>query len=366
MILMNDFHKEYKYYKKYIDKGISEVLEGGWYILGPHVEKFEKNFAKYVGTKFCVGVGNGMEAIQIALMALGINKGDEVLTVSNTAVATVLAITAVGAKPVFVDVGKDYNMDPKDAEKHITKRTKAILVVHIFGQVANIEQLIKLAKKHKLLLIEDACQAHGAKVNGKRSGSFGTIGCFSFYPTKNLGAYGDAGAITTNSAELYKKCLMLRNYGQSSRYVHDSYGINSRLDEIQAAILDIKLRHLNKMIMLRRAVAKRYIRNLKSVSQIILPIEKKGFFHSYHLFVVRAQRRNDLQVFLAKNSVQSLIHYPIPVHKQRTYSGYNSKQLVNTEAFAEEILSLPINPFVTNREVDKVSSLIKKFYEKYN
>jgi len=363
MIVMNDFKKEYNFFETEINKAITNTLESGWYILGKNVEDFERNFAQYIGTKYCIGVANGLEALQIALMALGIGKGDEVITVSNSAVATVLAITNSGAKPVFVDIDEYYLMDVEKIEEKITPRTKAIIPVQLFGQMANMKRLKQIAKKHNLKIIEDACQAHGALQNGKKSGSIGSLGCFSFYPTKNLGGYGDGGAITTNSKKLYEACKMLRNYGQKNRYYHKTIGMNSRLDELQAAILNEKLRHLDEMIDRRRTIADLYTKLLQGIKEIALPKPGKNNVHAYHLYVIRTKKRNGLQEHLKRKDIQSLIHYPVPIHKQECYREYNKISLPKTERFSAEVLSLPIHPFITEEEVEKVCNEIRSFFQ---
>lgn len=361
---MNDFKKEYKVLNTTIDKAVKQCFESGWYILGTEVLEFEKEFAKYIGSKYCIGVANGLEALQISLMALGIGKGDEVITVSNTAVATVLAISNTGAKPVFVDVDDYYLMDVTKIEEKITPKTRAIMPVHLFGQIADMDTLIKIAKKHNLKIVEDACQAHGAEYKGKKAGNLGDLGCFSFYPTKNLGAYGDGGAITTDSKELYEKCKMFRNYGQKNRYYHELKGLNSRLDEVQAAILRVKLKYLDSFVTKRNKIAKLFEKNLEGVKEIKLPEIMNGNYHSFHLYVIGVENRDELMSFLSANSVQTLIHYPVPVHKQECYLEYNNLTLEKTEGFAKNILSLPIHPFIEESEVIAVCSTIKKFYKK--
>lgn len=365
MILMNDFKKEYASVEKEVAKALKKCLESGWYILGEEGKKFEEEFAKYIGTKYCIGVGNGLEALQISLMALNIGAGDEVITVSNSAVATTLAITNTGATPVFVDIDEFYHLDISKIEAKITSKTKAIIPVHLFGQPVAIKELLALAKKYNLHIIEDACQAHGASFKSKLVGSFGTFGCFSFYPTKNLGAYGDGGAITTNSEELYKKCCSLRNYGQTNRYEHDIIGLNSRLDEMQATILRVKLKKLNSMLKKRNIIANTYLKNLAKVSQITLPQTRKDATHAYHLFVIQAEKRDALLEFLKSHGVQALIHYPIPIHKQKCYQEFNSIKLERTEDMAKKILSLPVHPFMSKVETSEVCNLIKRFYEQY-
>lgn len=363
MILMNDFQEEYKMFRPELMKALENCLGSGRYILGENVLKFEKNFAKYVGTKYCVGVANGLEALQISLMVLGIGKGDEVITVSNTAVATALAISNVSAKPVFVDIDDYFHIDTRKIEEKITPKTRAIIPVHLFGQMVDMQNLKRLAKKHHLKIVEDACQAHGATFNSKKAGSFGDLGCFSFYPTKNLGAYGDGGAITTNSKKFYEKCAMLRNYGQKNRYEHLFKGLNSRLDELQAAILNVKLRKIERLIKKRQKIANLYFQNLTGVKQIVLPKIRKNYSHTFHLFVIQAEDRDKLQNFLRENKIESLIHYPIPIHKQRCYKDeYPKLVLEKIESVARKILSLPIHPLMTDEEVLTICQVIKKFY----
>lgn len=360
---MNDFKKEYQAIKPEIDSAIGTMLESGWYILGDFSKTFEKNFANYIGSKYAIGVANGLEALQISLMALGIGAGDEVITVSNSAVATALAITNTGAVPVFVDVDDYFHMDLEKLEAAITPKTKAIIPVHLFGQLVDITGVMEIAKKHNLQVVEDACQAHGASLNGKKAGSFGVMGCFSFYPTKNLGGYGDGGAITTDSEELYEQCMMLRNYGQKTRYIHLMKGMNSRLDEIQAAILNVKLPKLDGFIANRNKVASLYLELLKDVQQITLPKVREGHTHAFHLFAILAENRDGLMKFLNENGVQSLVHYPIPIHKQKCYEEYDSQKLERTEMLAEQLLSIPIHPFMDESEATHVADKIKEFYK---
>ncbi len=359
---MNDFKKEYRFHKKTVDPAIGEVLRSGWYILGKRCEQFEQEFAAYVGTPYCVGVANGLEALQIALMALGVGKGDEVITVSNSAVATALAITNAGATPVFVDIDEYYHMDVHKIEQAITSKTKAILPVHLFGQLANIGEICAIARRHGLKVVEDACQAHGAESAGRKAGAFGDIGCFSFYPTKNLGAYGDGGAITTHSREIYEQCKKLRNYGQSSRYLHDIKGVNSRLDELQAAVLSEKLKMLPLLIKRRNKNAELYLRELKNIPALALPKKRKDSTHAFHLFVIQTERRDELHTYLKNQGIETQIHYPVPIHKQRCYAEFNSLSLPVMEDTAKKILSLPIHPFLTEEEVIEVCKAIKQFF----
>ena len=360
---MNDFKKEYSSIQSRLIKKIDQNLKQGWYILGDEGEKFEKNFAAYCGTKYSIGVANGLEALQIALMALDIGKGDEVITVANSAVATSLAITAVGATPVFADIDEYFHMDANQLQQLITPKTKAILPVHLYGQICEIEKICKIAKEHNIYVIEDACQAHGATHDGREAGSFGTFGCFSFYPTKNLGAYGDGGAITTNSKVLFEKCKKIRNYGQSVRYYHDLKGINSRLDEIQAVILNFKLPTLDQKIKKRIMLADSYFSLLSDIPQLTLPKIRKNSRHSFHLFVIECERRGELIKYLKKSEVESFIHYPVPIHKQECYREFNRLILPMTEEKAKKVLSLPISPELTFREIKKVCKKIIEFYE---
>lgn len=361
MIVMNDFKKEYQFFKKHVDAAFAEVMTSGWHILGPTVYRFEKAFADYLGSKYVIGVANGLEAIQIALMALHIGEGDEVLTVSHSAVATTLAITNVGATPVFIDIDDYYHMDASLLEAHITPRTKAIIPVHLYGQAFNMDAIAAVAKKHNLAIIEDACQAAGTEYKGKKAGSMGTMGCFSFYPTKNLGGYGDGGAISTDSDELYEACKMLRNYGQKNRYYHELKGINSRLDELQAAFLLAKLPYLDELNKKRNTLAHIYLRELSTVSGITLPKLREDAFHIFHLFVIELDDRDGLMNHLKDNGIQSLIHYPVPIHKQTCYPEYNQVQLKRTEAMVGRILSLPMHPFMEEEEVLKVCTAVKEY-----
>lgn len=362
MIKINDFTSEYHWLKPEIDQALNNFFESGWYVLGTAVSDFEKEFADYIGSKYCVGVANGLEALQISLMALGVKAGDEVITVSNSAVATSLAITQTGATVVFADIDEYYHMDIEQLRTLITPKTKAILPVHLFGQLANIEEILKIAKEHNIPVVEDACQAHGAEKAGKKAGSFGSLGCFSFYPTKNLGAFGDGGAITTDSEELYKMCWLLRNYGQETRYTHLVKGLNSRLDEMQAALLSVKLRKLAEMVDRRNAIAAQYLKELSEVKQITLPKVREGYKHAFHLFVIQVPDRAPLQEFLKTKGVESLVHYPIPIHKQPCYPEYNQVSLPVTEKAAEHVLSLPVHPFLKPEEVTAVCDAIKEFY----
>lgn len=344
--------------KEEIDRAVAKVLSGGWYVLGEEVKTFEKEFAEYLGVQHGVGVGSGTEALHLALRATGIGPGDEVITVSHTAVATVAAIQLAGAKPVFVDIEKDlYTLDPAKIEAAITSRTKAIVPVHLYGQPAELDQIISIAKKHKLLVIEDCAQATGAEYRGKKIGSFGDLACFSFYPTKNLGAIGDGGMVVTNSEKLAEKARLLREYGWRERYVSEEAGWNSRLDELQAAILRVKLRRLDEDNMRRQKLAEIYFQGLKEL-EMVLPQKRANCSHVFHLFVVGLRKRDDLQKHLRQKEIGALVHYPVPVHLQPAYRRFFRDKLPVTVKTASEILSLPIYPELSAADVQRVVQAI--------
>lgn len=361
MILCSNPKAQYLAHRAQIDAAIQRVLEGGYYILGTEVNAFESEFAAYAGAQHCVGVGSGTEALHVALRALGLGAGDEVITTAHTAVATVSAIELMGATPVFADIEPDYfTLDPAAVERAITPATKAIIAVHIYGQPANLDALSQLAKRHGLKLIEDCAQAHGAEWQGRRVGALADIGCFSCYPTKNLGAIGDGGMIVTSSEELATRCRLLREYGWAERYVSHIAGFNSRLDELQAAILRVKLPALDADNQKRREIAARYDAAL-AATDLVLPKRRPGIAHVFHLYVVRAKQRDRLQEHLKQNGVGALIHYPVPVHKQKAYVGRirGGESLPETERAAAEVLSLPMYPELTPAEVDSVIAAVK-------
>ncbi len=354
----------YQAYKAQIDEAVARVLASGYYILGPELEKFEAEFAQFVGAKYVVGCASGTEAIYLALAAEDIGPGDEVLVVAHTAVPTISAISMTGATPVFVDIkASTYVMRETELESKITPRTKMIVPVHIYGHMAEMEAIMKIAAKHKIKVMEDVAQATGATYRGAVAGSIGDYGAFSFYPSKNLGAFGDGGAVSTNSEEKYKKLKMLRNYGQSKRYYHDTLGINSRLDEIQCAILSAQLPYVHEWNEQRRQIAARYTEGLKDL--VVTPVEVSGFKHVYHLYVIQTPDRDQLQTYLLERGVQCLIHYPIPAHRQQAYQylGYGVGSLPTTEHIVDRILSLPMFPEMTSAQVDQVIEGIKAFYQ---
>lgn len=364
LIKFNDFTGEVISHKKELNAAIERVLKSGWFILGKEVEYFEGEFAYYLGSKYCIGVGNGLEALQISLMALGISKGDEVITTPVSAAATTLAILAVGATPIFVDTDPQGLIDADLIPKAITKKTKAILPVHLYGQAVNLNEITHICKKYNLFLIEDACQAHGSTYHGKKLGTFGELGCFSFYPTKNLGAFGDGGAIVTDNAKLAKICREIRDYGQMSRYKHKRYGLNSRLDEIHAAILREKLKYLDRDNEIRRLLAKKYIENLNEIPEINIVNSGLVTDNNYHLFVIKSKKRNALQNFLQESGIPTLIHYPITIPNQPFFKKTTASQkFKNSEAFVKQILSLPCHPRMTLTQVVLISQKIKEFFD---
>lgn len=358
-----DFKKDYLIRKKEYKNAFDSVMKKGVYVLGDEVRQFEKEFSKFTSSRHCIGVANGLEALQISLMALGVGKGDEVITTPLSAVATTLSILAVGATPVFVDVKENGQIDENLVEKAITKKTKAVIPVHLYGQPLEIEKVKSICKKNKLFLIEDACQAHGTSYNGIPVGSFGDVACYSFYPTKNLGAIGDGGAITTNSNKLAKILYQLRDYGQESKYKHVRYGLNSRLDELQASILRVKLRFLKSDNKKRSSIARKYINSLKDVSglQIIAPTDIND--SNFHLFVIKTKKRNELQNYLKEKGIPSLVHYPISIPDQPLFGGkYEKINLPVVRQFVNEILSLPCYPTMKSNEVDYVSKKVEEFF----
>lgn len=363
MISFNDLNPLHARLADDLQAAVHQVLSSGWYILGPEVEAFENEFAAYHGVKYAVGVANGTDAIELALRAADIGPGDEVITVAHTAVATVCAIEHTGATPVMVDIDLEtYTMSPETAGAAITARTKALIPVHLYGHPADMTALGSLAKRHNLLLIEDCAQAHGARWKGQLVGTLGKMGTFSFYPTKNLGACGDGGAIITSDAHLAERLRRLRNYGQTSRYHHAERGINSRLDELQAAILRVKLKHLDDHNDMRRRIAENYGRCLDGVT---IPIAHEDAFHVYHLYVIRYQLRDALMKALAERGVGTLVHYPIPVHLQEAYVdlGYKPESLPHTEQAAREVLSLPMYVGLTERDVETVAQAVRESLE---
>ena len=353
MILCSNPREQYAAHREEIDAAIRGVLENGRYILGPEVEAFEREFAGYCEVKHAVAVGSGTEALHVALAALGITAGDEVITTAHTAVATASAIRLCGATPVFADVEPGtWTIDPRLIEKAITPKTKAIVPVHIYGQPADLAPILKLG----IPVLEDCAQAHGAKYGGRRVGSMGLLGAFSFYPTKNLGAIGDGGIVVTDSDELAKKMRLLREYGWAERYVSSTDGWNTRLDELQAAILRVKLRRLDADNARRRELAKRYDEALAGLQ---VPVVRDGVEPVYHLYVITHDRRDTLQQHLRERGIGALVHYPVPVHKQPAYATNDS--LPHTERAAQSVLSLPMYPELTGEQQQQVIDAVRSF-----
>lgn len=358
-----DLSKQYLGMKKEIDSAISRVIKNSFYILGEELKSFESNFSKYNNSKYTIGVNSGTDALFLALRACGIRPGDEVITTPHTFIATSLAIRHAGAKHVFVDIDPvTYNIDPNKIQKAITKKTKAILPVHIYGNPCDMNPIMELANKYNLKVVEDCAQAQGAKYKGKNVGNFGDAGCFSFYPSKNLGAYGDAGAIVTNSEQVNNNLQMLRNYGQTKKYHHEKDGYNSRLDEMQAAILSAKLKHLDKWNEKRRELAKLYNKLFKN-SGLQHPLEQKNSHAVYYLYVINTKRRDALQEHLTKQSIPTAIHYPIPCHLQLVNKdlGYKKGDFPICEQVAENILSLPFYPEINTRDMEYIAKEVLSF-----
>ena len=347
--------------KEYEDKAI-EVLRSGWYILGKEVSSFEEEFAAHNNIEYCVGVASGLDALALAIRALGIGEGDEVLVQANTYIASVMGITMNRATPVFVEANKYYNISVEDLEPKITPKTKAIMVVHLYGQACKMDVVMEVAKKHGLYVVEDCAQSHDACYNGKKTGTFGDIGCFSFYPTKNLGAFGDAGAILTSNKELRDKIAMLRNYGSKVKYHFEEVGLNSRLDELQAGLLRVRLRYLEAMAKERERIADYYTKNIKN-DKIIKPEIQEGATSVWHQYVVRTDERDRFEEYLKENEIITTIHYPIPPHLSKAYEYLNIKEgsFPLTEKYAKEMLSLPIYNGMTDEEVKYVVEVINKY-----
>ena len=351
--------------KKEMMEAFESVFDSSWFILGQQVNAFEKAYAHFNKVEHCIGVSNGLDALHLALKSLHIGPGDEVIVPSNTFIATVLAVSYVGATPVFVEPDRNtYNIDPQKLEEKITPNTKAIMPVHLYGQACEMDEIMSIASKHGLYVIEDNAQSQGATYNGKITGSFGNINATSFYPGKNLGALGDAGGITTNDATLAEKARTLSNYGTKVKYVNDDIGFNMRMDEMQAAFLQVKLAHLNNWIEQRRQIAKWYDEYLSEINQIILPYTHPSATHTYHLYVIRTERRDELQKHLTSLNIGTLIHYPIPPHLQNAYAdlGFGKGSFPIAEEIADTCISLPIWPGMTEEQVAYVSQGIKSFF----
>ncbi len=358
MIKFLDLYKINERFRKEIDLRIKNILDKGWYLLGDEDKKFEENFAKYIGAKHCIGCANGLDALNLIIRGYGFRTGDEIIVPANTYIASILAISENGCTPVLVEPDiNTYNINPDLIEEKITEKTKAIMVVHLYGQAVQMNKILEIAKKYDLKVIEDSAQAHGAYYNGKRTGNLGNASGFSFYPGKNLGCMGDGGCVTTNDDELAAKIRAIANYGSDRKYHHIYKGVNSRLDEIQAAILDVKLPYLDKDNLRRREISKYYRENIKN-DKIILPKTYDENAHVWHVFVVRTENRDELQKYLENNGVQTNIHYPTPPHKQGAYKELEKLNLPVSEELHKTVISLPISPVMEDNEVKKVVNLL--------
>lgn len=358
-IKCNVLDRQFQMYQPEYEEAALRVLRSGWYVLGNEVRQFEEEFAKFTGRKYCVGLNSGLDALIMSVRALGIGRGDEVIVQANTYIATVLGITENDAVPVFVEPDEYFNMDVNRIEQAITDRTKAVMVTHLYGQASNMAPIVDIARKHHLEIIEDCAQSHGACYDGKMTGTFGISGCFSFYPTKNLGAFGDAGAIVTDDEAFAGRIRMMRNYGSKVKYHNEIEGINSRLDEMQAALLRVKLSHLQELNDERKTLAKRYAEGITNPA-ILLPGLREGAESIYHQYVVRCVKREALQKVLEQSGIQTQIHYPIPPHMAKCYAhlGHQKGEYPLAETYAETVLSLPIYTGMTFAEQDYVMEQI--------
>lgn len=353
--------------KEEILLSFEHFFDNAWYVLGEQVKDFEKQYAAFNNAKYCVGVSNGLDALHIALITLDVQKGDEVIVPSNTYIATLLAVSYVGAIPVLVEPEiNSYNIDPQKIERSITSKTKAIMPVHLYGQACEMEAIMNIAKKYRLFVIEDNAQAHGAAYNGKLTGSWGNINGTSFYPGKNLGALGEAGAVTTDNFELAEQAKALRNYGSQKKYYNDVIGFNMRLDECQAGFLSVKLKYLTTWTQQRQEVAGWYDEALKNINGLILPSVADKATHVYHIYLIRTQQRDELQKYLSENGIGTVIHYPVPPHLQKAYQhlGFKKGDFPIAEEIAGTSLSLPMWPGMSRTQVSYISETIKRFFEK--
>ena len=361
-IKCNVLDRQFQMYQAEYEAAALRVLRSGWYVLGNEVLAFENAFAAYTGRKYCVGLNSGLDALILSVRALGIGAGDEVIVQSNTYIATVLGITENGAVPVFVEPDEYYNIDAAKIEAAVTDRTKAVLVTHLYGQASNMAAVVETARKYHLELIEDCAQSHGACFDGQMTGTFGRAGCFSFYPTKNLGAFGDAGAVVTDDEAFADKLRMMRNYGSKVRYHNEIEGVNSRLDEMQAALLRVKLGHLSALNQERKELAQRYDAGIVN-PQIVLPKLRTKAESIYHQYVIRCTKRDALQAYLAKQDIQTQIHYPIPPHLAACYAhlGCHKEDYPIAEQYADQVLSLPIYTGMTGEEQQYVIDRLNAF-----
>ncbi|MBR4760523.1 MAG: DegT/DnrJ/EryC1/StrS family aminotransferase [Lachnospiraceae bacterium] len=366
-IMPNRMDRGFFAYQEEFEQKALEVLRSGWYVLGKEVSSFEENFAAYVGSKYCVGLASGLDALYLAFRALGIGTGDEVIVHANTYIASVMGITMNGATPVFVEPDECYGLDASKTEAAITDKTKAILVVHLYGQPCQMDEIGKIAKRHGLKLVEDCAQSHGAAFGGRMTGTFGDIGCFSFYPSKNLGAFGDGGAITTDDEEIAKQIRILRNYGSEKRYYNQVVGVNSRLDELQAGLLSVRLSHMEELTREKQHIAELYDKLLKPKDGLFeLPERRENATHVFHQYVIRAkdkETREKLIAYLNEREIGTIIHYPIPPHLSQAYAylGYEKGSFPITEDYADRVLSIPMYNGMTEEEQAFVIGALNAF-----
>lgn len=361
-VVANRMDRGFQKYRKEFEEKALQVLRSGWYVLGKEVQSFEEEFAAYTGAGYSVGVASGLDALWIAFRVLGIGAGDEVIVQSNTYIASVMGITINGATPVFVEPDAYFNIDASKIEEKITERTKAVLVVHLYGQASNMAPIKALCEKYKLRLVEDCAQSHGAGFGGQMTGTFGDIGCFSFYPSKNMGAFGDAGAIVTDDAEIAEDVKVFRNYGSEKRYYNRVVGTNSRLDELQAGLLRVRLAHMQEITEEKREIAKRYTEGIKN-PLLQLPTVREGADSVWHQYVIRCKERDRLQAYLNEREIGTIIHYPIPPHLSEAYGylGYGRGDFPIAEQYADEVLSLPIYNGITEEEQAYVVQALNEF-----
>ena len=363
-IKANRLDRGFKRYQAEFEKKALEVLRSGWYVLGREVDAFEQEFAAYIGTRYCVGVGSGLDALWLGIRALGIGQGDEVIVQGNTYIASVMGITMNGATPIFVEPDDFYQIDADKIEEKITGRTKALMVVHLYGQVAQMDKITQLCRRHKIRLIEDCAQSHGALYGKDKTGSFGDVGCFSFYPSKNLGGFGEGGAVATDDERIADTVRILRNYGSEERYHNKVVGTNSRLDELQAGLLRVRLGRLEEITRERELLAANYTKAIRN-PQVILPGERAGTRPVWHQYVLRCKDREGLQKHLMESDVETAVHYPIPPHLSEAYGYLRHKEgdLPITERYAEEVLSVPMYNGMTKEEQDWVIDAINSYRE---
>lgn len=361
-IMPNRLDRGFQLYQEEFETKALEVLRSGWYVLGKEVSSFEEEFAAYTGGKHCIGLASGLDALWIAFRVLGIGKGDEVIVQGNTYIASVMGITINGATPVFVEPDEYFNIDASQIEEKITEKTKAILVVHLYGQASDMDTIMETARKHNLRVVEDCAQSHGARFRGKMTGTFGDIGCFSFYPSKNLGAFGDGGAIVTDDSSIADDVRIFRNYGSEKRYYNKVVGTNSRLDELQAGLLRVRLAHMQELEEEKRKICCRYLAELCH-PDIILPDTREGATHIWHQFVIRTEQRQELIDYLNRKEIGTIIHYPIPPHLSEAYQYLNvcRGSLPVTEHYAETVLSIPLYNGMKDEEQDFVIDAINAF-----